>query len=76
MQFHHQRENVRLKRLDELFVEFDPSAGDPTAHVLYSQADVVFPGVVVDEPVPDSFSAGAERTTCQQYGSNVSSIFG
>jgi hypothetical protein len=43
----------------------DPSAGEPVAQVLNSHADDNTVGVVVDEPVPDLFSAGAERMTCK-----------
>ena len=39
----------------------EPSAGEPAAHVLNSQAVDKGVGVVVDEPDPDLFSAGAER---------------
>jgi len=43
----------------------NPSAGEPVAHVSYSQGWVRVVGVLVDEPVPDSFSAGADRITWQ-----------
>lgn len=40
-----------------------PVAGEPTGQVLNSHSWVRTVGVAVDEPVPDSFSAGADRTT-------------
>jgi hypothetical protein len=52
------------KRYNGLSVVFDPSAGEPTGQVLNSQAVFRGVGVVVDEPVPDWFSEGAERITC------------
>lgn len=45
-------------------VAFAPVAGEPVGHVLNSQGSVRVLGVALSEPVPDSFSAGAERMTC------------
>ncbi len=38
-----------------------PSAGLPTGQVLYSQGVVNTFGVVVEEPVPDLFTAGHDK---------------
>ena len=42
----------------------NPSGGEPTGQVSYSQGMVRTVGVAVDEPVPDMFSAGHDNTTC------------
>ena len=47
-------------------LEFEPTGGEPAGQVLYSQADDRTLGVAELDPVPDSFSAGAERTTCER----------
>jgi hypothetical protein len=39
----------------------NPSAGEPIGQVSNSQGEVRGVGVVVEEPVPDLLSAGAER---------------
>lgn len=41
-----------------------PVGGDPAEHELNSHAAVSAVGVAVLDPVPDLFTAGAERTTC------------
>jgi hypothetical protein len=40
-----------------------PSAGEPVAQVLNSQGPVKGTAGASDDPVPDSFSAGADKTT-------------
>lgn len=43
--------------------ELVPMAGEPAGHELNSHAEVRGVGVVLLEPVPLLFSAGADRTT-------------
>lgn len=49
--------------IDVLLFASDPVAGEPEGHVSNSHASVQVVGVVVDDPVPDWFSAGADKTT-------------
>ena len=44
-------------------VALKPSAGEPVGQVLNSQGSVRVLGVFEEEPRPDWFTAGAERTT-------------
>ena len=44
-------------------MELNPSAGDPVGQESNSQGEVRGVGVVVDDPVPDLLTVGADRTT-------------
>lgn len=46
-------------------VALKPSAGEPEGHESNSHGLSSFVGVLDEEPVPDWFSAGAERMTLQ-----------
>ena len=57
--------DFKLCRLSvvSLSLALNPSAGEPVGQVLNSHGSVRGSGVALDEPVPDSFSAGALRMT-------------
>lgn len=51
---------------NSLSLALKPSAGEPVGQVSNSHGWRKGWGVALDEPVPDSFSAGADSTTCNQ----------
>ena len=48
---------------DVRLLVLNPSGGEPTGQVSYSQVSARTVGAAVDEPVPDMFSAGHNKMT-------------
>lgn len=58
---------LRRQYTNSPFEALNPTAGEPAGMELNSPGDVNGVGGASIDPVPDSFSAGAERTTCMPW---------